>query len=92
MCCKHVQIDTIDQTVIEPDLLYPNTWEKKMVDTYTKRPIYELIGRNNKRYFIYWIKTDNVETIEYPRPRTENKDGWIVRKSLYFTQFSLTKI
>ena len=61
-----------------------------MVDTYTKRPIYELIGKNNKRYFLYWIKTDNIESIEYPRSRTENKDGWIVRKSLcLFSSVSL---
>ena len=79
VCCKHVQLDTIDQTVIEPDLFYPNTWEKKMVDTYTKRPIYELIGKNKTRYFLYWIKTDFIKTIEYPRSRTINKDGWIVR-------------
>ena len=79
VCCKHVQLDTIDQTIIEPDLLYPNTWEKKMVDTYTKRPIYELIGKNKTRYFLYWIKTDFIKTIEYPRSRTINKDGWIVR-------------
>ena len=55
-----------------------------MVDTYTKRPIYELTGKNNKRYFLYWIKTDMIKTIEYPRSRAGNKDGWIVRNLFCF--------
>ena len=91
VCCKHVQLDTIDQTVIELDLLYPNTWEKKMVDTYTKRPIYELTGKNNKRYFLYWVKTEYIKTIEYPRSRAGNKDGWIVRKLFCFILLNLAE-
>lgn len=51
-----------------------------MIDTYTKRPIYELLGKNNKRYFLYWVKGDDIETIDYRESRIKAVNAWIVRK------------
>ena len=72
-CCKEIHIHTDTSGIIEKGLLYPNIWEKKMIDTYTKRPFYELVSQDNRRYFLYWIGADKF---------TDTKDSWMVHKFL----------
>ena len=61
-CCDEIELHTDRQGNINNTFLYTKTWEKKMLDTYTNRPIYEIKlseTENYEQHFLYWIGNNN---------------------------------
>ena len=72
-CCDLIYLHTDVQEIVHKGLVYPNTWKKKMIDTYTKRPVYEIQSIENERYFLYWVKIVDSHI-------KNSKSAWIVGK------------
>ena len=63
-CCDEIKLHTDRQGSINKSFLYNKIWEKKMLDTYTNRPIYAIkldATDNYEQHFLYWIKNNNNE-------------------------------
>ena len=58
-CCNEIQVISHDKEHSEIHGMLSTTWSKKMVDTFTGHPIYEMKTHGDtmsERYFLYWLK------------------------------------
>ena len=58
-CCKEIQVISHDKEHGDIHGILSTTWSKKMVDTFTGHPIYEMKTHGDtmsERYFLYWLK------------------------------------
>ena len=58
-CCSEIQVISHDKEHGEIHGILSTTWSKKMVDTFTGHPIYEMKANGDtmsERYFLYWLK------------------------------------
>ena len=83
-CCNELQLSTDTNEIVKDNVFYSYTWEKKMLDTYTTHPIYELNPgyiENKEIYFLYWIATTR-------NKNRKIKDGaWMVSNIKYILTF-----
>ena len=67
-CCSEIQVISHDKEHGEIHGILSTTWSKKMVDTFTGHPIYEMKASGDtisERYFLYWLKMTQAWMVNY---------------------------
>ena len=70
-CCNEIQVISHDKEHGDIHGILSTTWSKKMVDTFTGHPIYEMKADGDtisERYFLYWLKMTQAWMVNYILP------------------------